>query len=203
MVDPVNDEVTSAFVWRDFYRRMKIVAADDVEQAARFAERAAEVRGDVASLLQSGLTEGAAQALESLAEGDMVDFGILVDLAEPVPIPDVTPLDHGTRRHLAEFLAEEPWRSLAVDTDIAVVLGMLKAAASTAAPWFEAEPELVRIVDSLLMRCSGEQLQRFTAEVDARLRNDDLPAELTARLRDAVHAAARRLGTRPPAFLQA
>lgn len=186
------------FAWRDFHRRMNIATPEDVEQARQFAERAGEVRAEVAFLLQRGLTQGAATALGALAEQDMLDFGILLDLAEPVSIPEVEPLDNETRRHLAEFLDDEPWHSLAVDTDVAVALGILKAVAASQAPWFEASPEVVRVVASAMARASAEQLQRFAGEVNARFAAAELPAELTGMLRYVVRSAAERLGTRPP-----
>lgn len=199
-MDEANRNVR-VFTWRDFHRRLKIAEAEDVEQAAQFAERAAEVRAEVMVLLQRGLTEGASEALGTLAEQDMLDFGILMDLAEPVPIPDVEPLDEETRRHLAEFLDAEPWHSLAVDTDLAVALGMLKAVAQSPAPWFEASPEVVRVVASMMARANAEQVQRFVGEINARFSADELPAELTGMLRYVIHSAAERLGIRPPALL--
>jgi hypothetical protein len=102
--------------WRD----ARTLATDDRALAEEFAARAADVRSQVSFLLSGGLTEGAVAALAALAEEDMVDFCIMVDLASGVDISGVAPLDAETRVHLSEFLDEEPWRSLATDNDITI-----------------------------------------------------------------------------------
>ena len=94
------------------WRESKLLAIDDDALADQFAARAAEVRSQVEFLLGGGLTEGAEAALGALAEEDMVDFCIMVDLAGGVTIGGLEPLDPQTQLHLSEFLDQEPWRSL-------------------------------------------------------------------------------------------
>src|SRR5262244_2079597 len=97
------------------WRESRTLAVEDRALAEEFASRASDLRSQVSFLLSGGLTEGAIEALGALAEEDMVDFCILVDLAAGIPIGGIEPLDAETRLHLTEFLDEEPWRSLAVD----------------------------------------------------------------------------------------
>ena len=123
---PSTSAYTGLRAWRDFYRRLHVESEADREQATAFAERAAEVRIEVEILLRNGLNDGAKDALGTLAEQDMVDFCIMVDLSEGVAMPEVEPLDDETRLHLNEFLSDEPWHSLAVDTDMTVALAMLE-----------------------------------------------------------------------------
>lgn len=188
--------------WRDFYRRLHVESERDQEQAAAFAERAAEVREEVTFLLRGGLTEGAIDALGSLAEGDMADFCIMIDLAEGVAIPDVAPLDDETKRHLTEFLDADPWHSLAVDIDIPVVLAMLEEVAAQGGElrWFDVAPNLVQVMSNMLDRANAEQLGRFGAELDTLLQSNglQLPTDIAEITGFVVRSAAERLGVRTP-----
>src|SRR5262249_4572691 len=110
---------------------------DDRVVAEEFATRAGEVRTQASFLLGGGVTDGAVEALGALAEEDMVDFCILVDLAAGMQIAGVAPLDAQTQRNLGEFLDREPWRSLAVDNDITIALAMIEdvLAGGAGTPW--------------------------------------------------------------------
>ncbi len=189
--------------WRDFYRRLHVESERDREQAAEFARRAAEVREEVTFLLRGGLTDGAIEALGALAEGDMADFCIMVDLAEGVAIPEVEPLDEDSRLHLAGFLDDDPWHSLAVDIDIPVVLAMLEEVAAQGGElrWFEVVPNLVEVMSNLLERANREQFGRFAAELGALLEGNELelPDDVAEITRFIMQRAADRLGVRCPA----
>lgn len=182
------------------WRESKAMAVEDRALAEQFAARAAEVRSEVDFLLSGGLTEGASEALAALAEEDMVDFCIIVDLAGGVAIDGVVPLDADTRMHLTEFLDEEPWRSLAVDNDITVALAMIEetVARSDREPWYRTSPQLPVTVANLMDRVDREQYLRFSSEVDLRLqRHPDRAADVVAIVREIVRSGARRVGAQP------
>ena len=186
------------WTWREFNRRMQTAREDDAAQAEEFATRAAEVREEVTFLLSAGLSEGAEEALNALAEGDMNDFCILVDLAEPIDIPDVEPLDEEVRKQLHNFLDGEPWHSLVIDNDITVTLASLDAigANPTNRPWYEQAPHLVELMARLLDQVNKEQLMRLVGEYNALAERDHLhlPTELATVFESLVHNACQRLG---------
>jgi hypothetical protein len=182
------------------WRESKAIAVEDRALAEQFAARAAEVRSEVDFLLSGGLTEGASEALAALAEEDMVDFCIIVDLADGVDIDGVVPLDADTRMHLTEFLDEEPWRSLAVDNDITVALAMVEetVARSDREPWYRTSPQLPGSLANLMDRVDREQYLRFSSELDLRLqRHPDHASDVVAIVREIVRSGARRVGAHP------
>ncbi len=179
------------------WRESKLLAVDDAALADEFAARAAEVRSQVDFLLSGGLTDGAAEALAALAEEDMVDFCIMVDLADGVAIGGIEPLDAQTQLHLSEFLDEEPWRSLSVDNDIIIALAMIEdvLAQGDDVPWYRASPQLPVTLADVLDRVSREQYLRFVAEFEARLaRYPGRAADGIEFVRELVRAGARRVG---------
>jgi hypothetical protein len=182
------------------WRESKAIAMEDLALREQFAARAAQVRSEVDFLLSGGLTEGASAALGALAEEDMVDFCIIVDLAEGVTIDGVAPLDARTRQHLGEFLDQEPWRSLAVDNDITVALAMVEetVARSDQAPWYRTSPQLPVTLANLMDRVDREQYLRFSAELELRLqRHPQHAADIVALVREIVRGGARRVGAHP------
>ena len=182
------------------WRGSKALALEDRALADEFSTRADDVRSQVVFLLGGGLTEGASDALATLAEEDMVDFCIMVDLAGGVEIDGVTPLDATTRLHLTEFLEQEPWRSLAVDNDITVALAMIEETLGTAdaTPWHRTSPHLPVTLANLMDRVDREQYLRFVGELQPRLHahRQQAPAA-TAVVREIVNAGARRVGAAP------
>lgn len=189
------------WTWRDnLHQRLVATREEDAAHHAAFIARAAEVSEQVEFLTRNGLNEGAMEALGALAEQDMVDFCVMVDLAADVPMDDVAPLQPTTRRHLQEFLNSEPWHSLMVDNDLVVALAMVEGVAAAGKPWYEASPNLVRVVARVLDQASAEQVQRFAGELNALHGGADAPVPEDAAeiLRFAIGNAARRLGMRPP-----
>ena len=186
------------WTWRELNRRVQAAKKDDLERASEFAERAQEVRDEVEFLLGAGLSEGAEQALNSLAEEDMTDFCIMVDLAEPIEIPNVVPLHKDTRKHLHNFLDNEPWHSLVIDNDITVALASLDDVGATSSnrPWYEQAPHLVELMARLLDQVNKEQLIRFVGEYNALAERDHLhlPGEVSNVFETLVHSASQRLG---------
>ena len=182
------------------WHESKAMAMEDRALAEQFAARAAEVRSEVDFLLSGGLTEGASEALAALAEEDMVDFCIIVDLAGGVEIGGVAPLDPETRLHLTAFLDQEPWRSLAVDNDITIALAMIEECLihSDQAPWYRTSPQLPVTLADLMDRVDREQYARFAGELDAKLnRHPAAAADAIAVIREIVRAGARRVGAHP------
>ena len=189
------------WTWRDdLHRRLAATRQEDAAHRAAFAGRAAELASEVAFVLGNGLNEGAVQALEALAEQDMADFCIMVDLAAAVAIDDVPPLDAETRLHLAEFLDNEPWHSLMVDHDLTVAVAMVEAVVAAGAAWYETSPNLVRVTARMLDQANAEQVQRFVGELNALGEATDtrIPDDAAEILDYIVGAAARRLGIEPP-----
>ncbi len=189
------------WTWRDLNRKLQRAKEEDDAQAEQFAERAREVREEVIFLLGGGLSEGAEQSLNALAEEDMNDFCILVDLAEPVEIDGVEPLDDTTRENLHQFLDQEPWHSLAIDNDIIVVIACLDEVGSepTNRPWYDTAPDLVPLLAKVLDRVNNEQLIRLVGEFNALVERDHLQLsnELTKILEELIHQASNRLGLPP------
>lgn len=182
------------------WRESKAVAVADHALAEDFSARASEVRSQVRFLLSGGLTDGAVEALGALAEEDMVDFCIMVDLAGAVEIGGVAPLDPETRLHLTEFLDREPWRALSVDNDITIALAMIEDVLSQPhrAPWHRISPQLPATLANLMERVDREQYVRFASELEARLqRYPSHAADGVAMVREIVRVGARRVGAHP------
>jgi hypothetical protein len=182
------------------WRESRALAIEDRALAEEFAGRAAELRSQVNFLLGGGLTEGAIEALGALAEEDMVDFCILVDLAAGITIAGATPLDAETRLHLTEFLDEEPWRSLAVDNDITIALATIEdmLLQSDEAPWYRVAPQLPVTLANLMDRVDREQYIRFAGELEARLHQHRArSSDGIVIVREIVRAGARRVGVHP------
>lgn len=186
------------WTWREFNRKMQAAREEDEAQAEEFAGRAAEVREQLDFLLGAGLSEGAEEALNAMAEGDMTDFCIMVDLAEPIDIPGVAPLAEEVRKQLHNFLDREPWHSLVIDNDITVTLASLDAigANATNRPWYEESPHLVELMARVFDEVNKEQLIRVVGEFNALAERDQLhlPAELATVFETLVHNACQRLG---------
>jgi nitroreductase len=186
------------WTWRELNRRVQHAKREDEDQAIAFAERAQEMRDQLEFLLSAGLSEGAEHSLNALAEEDMTDFCIMVDLAEPIDIPGVTPLAKQTRQHLHNFLDGEPWHSLVIDNDITVALASLDAIGATESnrPWYEQAPHLVELLARLLDQVNKEQLLRLVGEYNSLAARDNLhlPKELGAAFEALVHSATQRLG---------
>lgn len=182
------------------WRESRTLAIEDRALADEFSARAADLRSQVSFLLSGGLTEGADETLAALAEEDMVDFCILVDLADGVVIDGIAPLDAETRLHLSEFLDEEPWRSLAVDNDITIALATIEDMLLQAdeAPWYRVAPQLPVTLANLMDRVNREQYMRFVGELDARLkRHREHVSDGIVIVREIVRAGARRVGAHP------
>lgn len=181
--------------------------AGDADISDDFGQRAAEVRESVEFLLSNGLNEGAEMALGTMAEEDMGDFCIMVDLAQGVAIPGVEPLDDDTAEHLGEFLETEPWHSLLVDNDVTVAIAMLEDVAVRAdeGPWYRVCPNMARVMAAVLDEVNVEQMNRLVGEVNA-LRDRtgvQLPDDVLALVESLVHSNANRLGVRPPSLAPA
>lgn len=194
-----NDSSSLRFwSWRELNRRVQSAKREDEEHATAFAERAQEMCDELEFLLSAGLSEGAEESLNALAEEDMSDFCIMVDLAEPIDIPGVAPLKEETRKHLHNFLDGEPWHSLAIDNDITVALASLDAvgASVSSRPWYEQAPHLIEMIARLLDQVNKEQLLRLVGEYNVLATRDNLhlPRELGVTFEALVHSATQRLG---------
>lgn len=188
------------------WRESRALALEDQALAEAFASRAAEVHAQVTFLLSQGFSEGANESLAALAEGDMVDFCVMVDLAGAVEIPDVAPLDESTRRHLEAFLDQEPWHSLAIDNDITINLATIEdllARMANGEPWYHVSPQLPATLASLMDRVDREQFMRFAGELTNRQLQVRNAAQQLGFLNEIITAGAHRVGVRPPAWLQA
>lgn len=182
------------------WRESRPLATEDQALSESFSERAAELRSQVSFLLSGGLTEGAIEALSALAEEDMVDFCIMVDLAGAIDIADVDPLEAETQLHLSEFLDQEPWRSLAVDNDMTVALAMVEdiLLQSTSVPWYRVSPQLPVTLANLMDRVNREQYLRFAAELEARLHRHPGPAASgVGVVLEILRVGAHRVGAHP------
>lgn len=198
-----GEELLEFFKWRldalDQHQR-----SDDRRLLESFAARAQEIAEGVSFLLQGGLSAGAEESLGAMAEQDMDDFCIMVDLAQGVALPGVPPLDKDTGEHLREFLDHEPWHSLLVDNDITVAIAMLEDIASRAdeGPWYRVCPNMARVVAAVLDQANAEQMQRFAGEIAALgKRNElELPRDVATIVDNLIHSNAERLGIKPPVF---
>ncbi len=174
----------------------------DAALSEEFSQRAGEVREQLVFLLDNGLTEGAEASLAAVAEQDMGDFCIMVDLAQRVAIPQVDPLDRGIVEPLQEFLNHEPWHSLQVDNDVTVAIAMLEDVAARAdeGPWYRVCPNMVRVVARVLDQVNKEQMQRFAGEIEAIHKRSGLqhPADVKALVQNLLQSNSIRLGIRPP-----
>jgi hypothetical protein len=188
------------------WRESRALALEDQTLAEAFSSRAAEVHAQVKFLLSQGFSEGANESLAALAEGDMVDFCVMVDLAGAVDIPGVAPLDESTRLHLEEFLDQEPWHSLAIDNDITIALATIEDLLERMAngePWYHVSPQLPVTLATLMDRVDREQFMRFAGELTGRQQHVRNSAERLRFLNEIIIAGAHRVGVRPPAWLQA
>ena len=191
--------ITPLLGWRDYLH----IRPDKIRGSAdAYCARAEEIRDIIAQVLHAGFSTGAEQALTDLAEEDSVDFCIMVDLANHVDIPGIEPLDKEDTIHLLQFLEAEPWRSLVVDTEIAVSLAMLRAYGESEEEtiWYMGDPHLLSTLSKTFESVNKEQFGRFIAEInslcrDRGLRFDD---ELMALSRASANRAADRLGLQPP-----
>jgi hypothetical protein len=192
--------VAKLLAWRR-WREARRQGVDD-ELRDQFVRRALEVRDQVLFLLAGGLSEGAEEALAAIAEQDMLDFDLLVDLSAGVPIDGVPPLPDGVRSALEVFLGREPWRSLAIDHDITVVLAMIETVAfdPQRRPWYESAPHLYRVLAEVMDRVNGEQCARVIGEFAARQSEDgfQLPADTARHIDEVLRSGAARVGARPP-----
>ncbi len=191
------------WTWRDsLHQRLAATHEEDASHHAAFVARARELREEIEFLARNGLNEGAEEALGTLAEQDMADFCIMVDLAADVSIDGVTPLDAETRLHLAEFLDNEPWHSLMVDTDMTVALAMIEdvAASAEGRAWYEVSPNLMRVTARVLDQANAEQVRRFAGELNAlhAAGGASVPGDAAEIIGYIVAQAAGRLGLRPP-----
>ena len=198
-----SDRFVRFWTWRDnLHQRLAATHEEDAAHRAAFVARVAELAEEVDFLVRNGLNEGAVEALGTLAEQDMADFCIMVDLAAEVAIEGVAPLKAETAKHLAEFLDNEPWHSLMVDNDLTVALGMVEAvaAADAGVPWYETSPNLVRVTAGVLDQANAEQVQRFVGELNAlsEATGARIPADAAQILNYIVSNAALRLGIQPP-----
>ena len=182
------------------WREAKVLTSDDAALAEAFSRRASEVHGQVSFLLSGGLTEGAVAALSALAEEDMVDFCIMVDLANGMDLTGGEARNAQTQLHLSEFLDQEPWRSLSVDNDITVTLAMIEDVLAHAqeAPWYRTSPQLPVTLANLMDRVNREQYARFENELETRLQRYPAAAvDSIAVIREIVRTGARRVGAQP------
>lgn len=195
---PKHKVTPNLWRWREANRRLHATEEVDHQQQTEFSDRAAEVRADLEFLLSRGLSLGAQESLGALAEGDMVDFCIMVDLAEPVDIPGVEALPKSIRADLASFLDQEPWRSLALDHDITVAVALLDSVGSemTDAPWYRHTPGLFDLLGHVLSQVDKEQLLRLVGEYNALAERDHLSFsdDVFALLQTLIQQASRRLG---------
>lgn len=199
--NPSANNLVRFWTWRDLTHQQ---IAHDAADAAAFVERAAELREELEFLLTGGLSEGAEETLGTLAEQDMSDFCIMVDLSQEKALPGVTPLASTTRENLQQFLDHEPWHSLMVDTDLTVALAMYEnlAIREDNLPWYEVSPNLVRITARVLDQANAEQVRRFAGELEALHARTELklPSEVAELVRNLVDTAAHRVGIEPPAI---
>ncbi len=190
------------WTWRGLNRQLEFAKRSDEAQASEFCERALAIRDQVEFLLGGGLSEGAETALSALAEQDMVDFCIMVDLAEPIQIPKVTPLPKATRKQLALFLDKEPWHSLSVDNDITVAIALLDkiGAQPTNQPWYRYAPGLMDFSAQLLDQVNKEQLLRLVGEYNVLAERDhlQLQEDVMGVMDVLIKQAAQRLGIPVP-----
>ncbi len=191
--------ITPLLGWRDYLHVRRDRVRGDADY---YLARASEIRDIIIDVLGAGLSEGAEQALGDLAEEDMVDFNILVDLSNEVDIPGVEALEHEDAAKLRQFLAEDPWRSLCADTEINVCLAMLRSYGESEDEtiWHMGDPHMLRSISTAFDAANNEQMGRFVAEINnlARRPNIRFDNELTAIIIAGAESAAARLGVHPP-----
>lgn len=179
-------------------RRDRAHQEDDGALARRFAERAEEVRAQLEFLTGGGLQEGTEEALSSMAEQDMTDFCLMVDLAEGVAIQGVQPLSPGTRETVRQFLQHEPWHTLAVDNDVTVLIAMVEEVMLRGDDAIRGG-DLPHVAADVLDRVNEEQFGRFLGEIETLHETGaTLPDAAAERLDFLTHRTAERLGLEPP-----
>ncbi len=181
--------------WRDFvHLRQDHVRGD----ADSYCTRAAELRELVTRTLSGGLNEASEEILADIAGDDIVDFCILVDFANDVDIPDVDPLDEDTREWLSRWVENDPWRSLAIDTDISVCVAMLRAYGKNEQEtiWHMSDPHLLRSISRVFDAVDREQYLHFVGEINAlhEAAAVSFDSELIALTTASAERAAERLG---------
>ncbi len=191
--------------WRHTNQRRafeRLQHEEDHAVAEEFADRARSLRDQLEPMLHQGFNEGIETVLTTVAEQDMTDFSIMVDLAEPVSIEGVEPLPEESRAVLERFLEQDPWHSLAIDHDIYVALALLDSVGTepTDAPIYRLAPGILDLLAKLLASVNQEQLMRFVGEYEVLANRDDLhlPAQLHSLLQSLIDEAAARLGVKPP-----
>ena len=188
--------------WRDLHREQVAAHAEDADLAEAFRARVAELKETVEFLLNGGLNEGAAEALGAIAEQDMADFCILVDLADPQIADRYGGVDATCQQALAEFMQLEPWRGLSVDNDLTIALALLDEVSSLHVdrPWYTHAPTLAAVTGRALDAADADQLARFVGEFNVLAERDDLqlPDGFEAVLEGQLNRAANRLGLPTP-----
>ena len=186
--------------WRDLNAQLLEAQESDERIQHEFECQAREVREQVVFLTNGG--SGAEEALATLAEEDMTNFCVMVDLAEPIAIPGVEPLPDAARRRLQRFLATEPWRSLAVDNDISVALALLDSigAMQRDVPLRRQPHGLLDVLNAVLANVNEEQFDRFIEEYRLLQERDRfaLPNQAKTVFETMVKQSAGRLGVRSP-----
>ncbi len=183
--------------WLDYVHLRQDHVRGDVEY---YCSRAVELRELVTRSLSGGLNEASEEILADIAGDDIVDFCIMVDFANDIDIPDVPPLDHTTRDWLAHWLSLEPWRALAVDTDISVCKAMLHAYGKSDEDtvWHMSDPHLLRSISRVFEAVDREQYLHFVGEINLLAANPkfSFDSELIALTMASADRAAQRLGIR-------
>jgi hypothetical protein len=195
-----NTASTRYWTWRDMNEQLQSTREEDVQVQEDFSSQAQRVREQVEFLIGGG--SGTEEALATLAEQDMINFCVLVDLAEGVVIAGVEPLPSTSRERLNRFIHEEPWRSLAVDNEISVALALLDSvgAPEPGASIKRLPAGLLDVVESVFENVDSEQFGRFTQEYRL-LRDRDqifLPKQVAGVFGECMHRSALRLGLKSP-----
>ncbi len=186
--------------WRQLRDEMRTNSSSDQQLHREFCQQAQQVREQLCFLLNG--SSGSEDSLSALAEEDMTNFCVMVDLAQGIALDDVAPLPADIRNQVLRFLATEPWRSLAVDNEISVALALLDSLgiAPSDTPLGQQPPGLLNVVESVLQNVNTEQYNRFLQEYQRLTQRDQLglPNELSSVFEAMVRQAADRLGIRPP-----
>lgn len=189
------------WIWRDLKRQLQNLKQSNNEIQREFSRQAQNVRERIEFLVRFN-PGGYEEALSALAEQDMTNFCLMVDLAAGVRLKEVEPLTKEHQQRLARFLAKEPWASLAVDNEISIALALLD---SIGAP--DSDTALARlpkgildVLESVLENVNHEQYQRFLYELERlSVRNSlRLPREAARAFSAQLEHAAARLGVKPP-----
>ena len=188
--------------WRDLHREQVAAHAEDAELAEAFRLRVLELKESVEFLLNGGLNDGAVEALGAIAEQDMADFCILMDLADPHIADRYGGVEATSQQALAQFMQLEPWRSLAVDNDLTIALALLDEVSSLHVdrPWYTHAPTLAAVTGRALDAADADQIARFVGEFNALAERDglQLPDGFEAVLDSQLTQAANRLGLPTP-----